>query len=103
MESGTRPAARWRSVTEGRSAMFSRPTRSIAAAFAVAAIALAGATPAAFARHGNDDPVSHDRGNDHGGKRVHAARHGKDDPAGDDHGRHGRGNDDPAGDDRGGR
>jgi hypothetical protein len=90
-----------------------RTTRSLVTLAAVAALALGGGAPAAFARHGADDPVGHDAGDDHGGKRVVAvsARHGADDGA--RHKRHRKhshaarvarhGADDPAGDDRGGR
>ena len=65
--------------------MSSHPARRIATGATIAIVALAGAAaPAAFARHGADDPVSHDRGDDHGGARhARAARH-----AGDDRGRH---------------
>jgi hypothetical protein len=70
--------------------MSSHPARRLATGATIAIVALAGAAaPAAFARHGADDPVSHDRGDDHGGARVaHTARHGADDRRGDDHGRH---------------
>ena len=88
------------------------PARRLATGAAIAVAALAGAgAPAAFARHGADDPVGHDRGDDHGGARIgchaaddrrgddrggrhharrgHAARHGADD--GPNHVRHGGG------------
>jgi hypothetical protein len=69
--------------------MSTHPTRRIATGATIAIVALAGAAaPAAFARHGADDPVSHDRGDDHGGARhARAARHGADD-RGRHHGRH---------------
>ena len=74
--------------------MSSHPARRLATGATIAVVALAGAAaPAAFARHGADDPVSHDRGDDHGGAR-HAraadARHARaaDDRRGDDRGRH---------------
>ena len=71
--------------------MRSHPARRIATGATIAIVALAGAAaPAAFARHGADDPVSHDRGDDHGGARhARAARHGADD-RGFHHGRHHR-------------
>lgn len=50
---------------------------------AAAALALA-AVPAASARHGADDPVGHDVGDDHGGLVVQAPRGGADDPANHD-------------------
>jgi hypothetical protein len=64
-------------------------TRKLAALAAVSALAAGSAAPVAFARHGADDPVTHDRGDDHGGKRLKAksARHGADDRPG--HVRHG--------------
>jgi merozoite surface protein 4 len=99
--------------------MSTRTTRSLVTIAAAAVLALSGGAPAALARHGADDPVGHDAGDDHGGKRVVAlsARHGADDPAGHErhakHRRHAKksrvarvarhGADDPAGDDRGGR
>lgn len=108
--------------------MSSRSTRSLVTLAAVAVLALGGGTPAAFARHGADDPIGHDAGDDNGGTRV-LASHGADDPAGHDanddkggkrkaarrakhhrHGKHHRaaraarhGADDPTGDDNGGR
>jgi hypothetical protein len=61
--------------------MSSHPARRLATGATIAIVALAGAAaPAAFARHGADDPVSHDRGDDHGG-----ARHAR---TADDRGRH---------------
>jgi hypothetical protein len=62
--------------------MSNRSNRSFVTLAAVAALALGGGVPAAFAKHGADDPPSHHAG-DH--------RHGADDPAGHD-----------AGDDKGG-
>ena len=56
----------------------SRLTRSLVAIGAVASLALGG-VGAAQARHGADDPVGHDRGDDHG---ASAARHGADDGPG---------------------
>jgi hypothetical protein len=50
------------------------PTRHLAAAATVATLALAGAAPAAFARHGADDRPGDDRGG-----QVEL-RHGADDP-----------------------
>jgi hypothetical protein len=44
----------------------------------------AAAVPVAQARHGADDPVGHDRGDDHGGLRAGKASHGADDPANHD-------------------
>jgi hypothetical protein len=60
--------------------------RSLAAVAAVTALAAGGVAPVALARHGADDPVTHDRGDDRGGQRVKStiARHGADDPAGHD-------------------
>jgi hypothetical protein len=67
--------------------MSTQPTRRLATGAAIAVMALTGAAaPAAFARHGADDPVTHDRGDDHGGAR--SARHGGDDRRADDRGRH---------------
>jgi hypothetical protein len=97
--------------------------RSVAVLAATAALGVGGLAPVALARHGADDPASHDRGDDHGGRvRARVSRHGADDPAehargddrgrrhgaedraraarhgGDDRGRHaGQGADDPAG------
>jgi hypothetical protein len=66
--------------------MSSHPARRLATGATIAIVALAGAAaPAAFARHGADDPVGHDRGDDHGGARHARAA---DDRRGDDHGRH---------------
>ena len=66
--------------------MSSHPARRLATGATIAIVALAGAAaPAAFARHGADDPVSHDRGDDHGGARHARAA---DDRRGDDRGRH---------------
>lgn len=63
--------------------MSTQPTRRLAAGAAIAVMAFAGAAaPTAFARHGADDPVTHD----HGGAR--SARHGGDDRRFDDRGRH---------------
>jgi hypothetical protein len=59
------------------------PIRSLAVLAATAALGLGAGVPAAVAKHGADDPVTHDRGDDHGGKRARSARHGD-----DDHGRH---------------
>jgi hypothetical protein len=58
--------------------------RSIAALVAVSAVAAGTATPVAFARHGADDPITHHRADDKGGKRgkAKAARHGADDGPG---------------------
>jgi hypothetical protein len=68
--------------------MSSHPARRLATGATIALVALGGAAaPAAFARHGADDPVSHDRGDDHGGARHARAA---DDPRGDDRGRHHR-------------
>jgi hypothetical protein len=73
--------------------------RTLLTLAATAALAVGVAAPTAFARHGADDPVGHDAGDDHGGKthsgskhrRVSAReiekRHGADDRAG--HHRHG--------------
>lgn len=68
--------------------------RSIFAVAAVSLLAAGGVAPTAMARHGADDPVGHDVGDDHGGKRVkaRAARRGADDRPG--HERRGRGTDD---------
>jgi hypothetical protein len=55
-----------------------RSARTIAVLAAAAAFGLGGAVPAAFARHGSDDPITHDARDDHGGARAHDAR--------DDHG-----------------
>jgi Spy/CpxP family protein refolding chaperone len=75
------------------------PSRTLLTIAATAALAVGGAAPAAFARHGADDPPGHDAGDDHGGKahfgkshrrvttREIEKRHGADDPAG--HRRHG--------------
>src|SRR4051812_17035720 len=75
--------------------------RTIATLTAVAALTVGATAPVAFARHGADDPVGHNAGDDHGkkgrgaddkagddrgGLKVRAARHGADDPAGDDRG-----------------
>jgi hypothetical protein len=71
--------------------MSTHPARRLATGATIAIVALGGAAaPAAFARHGADDPISHDRGDDHGGAR--SARHGADDRPGDDRGgrRHAR-------------
>jgi hypothetical protein len=67
--------------------MSNRSARSFAVLAAVAALGLGSAVPMAVAKHGADDPVGHDAGDDHGGKRVRAkpARH-----SGDDRGRHHR-------------
>jgi Spy/CpxP family protein refolding chaperone len=55
--------------------MSSQPARRLATGATIAIVALAGAAaPAAFARHGADDPVSHDRGDDHG--HHHGRHHG---------------------------
>jgi hypothetical protein len=86
-------------------------TRKLLAVGAVASMAVGGAAGVAQARHGADDPVGHDRGDDHGARiergddnggtrvarhrhRHHRAhdkrredrRHVADDAAGDDHG-----------------
>ena len=45
----------------------SRMTRSVLVLGAIASLA-AGGAGAAQARHGADDPVNHDRGDDHGGR-----------------------------------
>jgi Spy/CpxP family protein refolding chaperone len=67
--------------------MTTHPTRRLATGTAIAVMALAGAVaPAALARHGADDPVPHDQGDDHGGSRD--ARRGADARRGDDRGRH---------------
>jgi hypothetical protein len=70
------------------------------ASTAALALGTFGATGIAQARHGADDPVTHDARDDHGGHhRAHAARHGADDAvAHHRHGRHHR----ERGDDRGG-
>jgi hypothetical protein len=60
--------------------------RPLAIGVAVAALAGGGAAPLAFASHGADDPVTHDRGDDHGARHDchhrhhrhhHHARHGR--------------------------
>jgi merozoite surface protein 4 len=58
--------------------MTNRPTRLLAVLTAVAAIGVGTAAPVALARHGADDPVGHDVGDDHG---AHHRGHGADDPA----------------------
>jgi hypothetical protein len=56
--------------------MSSQPARRLATGATIAIVALAGAAaPAAFARHGADDPVSHDRGDDHGRHHGHHHHH----------------------------
>jgi hypothetical protein len=71
--------------------MSKRSTRSLITLAVAALLALGGGAPAALAKHGADDPPSHDVRDDHGGKR-HAKhhRHGKHHRAA----HHRRGNDD---------
>lgn len=52
----------------------SRFTRTLIALGAVASLAL-GSAGAAQARHGADDPVGHDRGDDHGVHHKHHKHH----------------------------
>jgi hypothetical protein len=79
----------------------------LAGTIAALGVGALGTASVAQAKHGADDPVGHNAGDDRGGLRAHTSRHGADDPAGDDRGgrrvharasRHGR--DDGPGDDR---
>jgi hypothetical protein len=71
----------------------------LAGTIAALCAGLLGPVGVAQARHGSDDPVAHNAGDDHGGLRARAgddrrsrrpharaARHGRDDRPGDDHG-----------------
>lgn len=94
-----------------------RNRAALLAAAAALALGSAGMVGVAQARHGQDDPVGHDAGDDHGGHHGQAARHRANDSRRGDarRGRHQRdragaarqGADDPAGhdagDDHGGR
>jgi hypothetical protein len=62
--------------------MSNRISRSLITLAAAAVLALGGGVPAALAKHGADDPPSHNVRDDHGGKRharsaKHHQRHGK--------------------------
>jgi len=52
--------------------------RTLVTIAAATALALGGTGPAAFAKHGADDPAAHHVNDDHGAKRAHhrAHRHG---------------------------
>ena len=96
MDGGTGLAGQWGPSTTQEVQMSISANRSLVALTAVAALALGGAAPAAFAKHGADDPPAHKAADDKGGKRVKAkaARHGADDKPGDDRRGRGRGRDD---------
>ena len=73
----------------------------LAGAIAALGAGTLGPIGVAQAKHGSDDPPSHDARDDHGGRHAHSARHHV--RARHHHGRHGHGRDDRPGDDHGGR